>query len=185
MTVPESCKSSVFNPERTLSTTPVFANEPLPVSIIFSLGVPFSQVKNSDQNHGLVTSPLRSVSHERLLSPVRDTSPVVPRVHVSCVSNHVLGSWIVPVRSPDGVLSRENFGHPNFSAQEFPILSFHAMKSSQPGRAKRPARSSPILTFHSLNCCQKVDFTSGSMSSGNISHQVVPVKESPVERGEV
>ena len=179
ITVPESCKSSVFNPDKILSTTPVFASESLPVSIIFSGGVPFSHVKNSVQNHGVTTSPLTSVSHERFISPV------VPRDHGKWLSKPVWGKSIIPVRSCHGVVSRGNLGQENFSDQEVRILSFHVTKSFQPGKTKRSARSLPTLTFHSLNCCQKVDFISGSISSGNIAHQLVPVKVSPVWRGEV
>ena len=86
MTVPESCKSSLFNPDKTVSITPVLTTDPLCVST--TGGVPLSQVRNSAQNPGCA------------ISPDTDTSPLVGS---SILPVRVLsGRSILPVKSTEG-----------------------------------------------------------------------------------
>ena len=108
MTVPESCRSSVFNPDKTVSTTPVFTIDQ--VCVCNTGGVPFSQVRNCDQNHGCATSPETDTSPvPSWISPVKVTSGIFisPLNSINGTStSHVrtiLGTSTSPVTGTSGV----------------------------------------------------------------------------------
>lgn len=155
MMVPDPINSSLLSPERIVSTIPVSTSDQVVLSMTFSGGVPLSQTRNSDQNHGSSTVQLNIVLPVSVSGSSRDQVMVRS------------GRSILPVRFSEGRSGVQNSGQGNFSIHVISRLSFHATNSLHVGKESFSIQPLLTLASHSKNLSNE--------AIGNLSTQLLAI----------